>query len=196
MNEIEMVSRVEDPVERAMMLAALVTRIFSEEGFRLVVVGGAAIEFYTEGAYMSGDIDLCRRTAASIPLRKAQEIMGRIGARGGPRSWFVGGLYVDLLGLLENEALTPYREINTPLGEVVLIPPELLIVERTLQGFYPVADADGQSVARKLLAVCLSGVTEVDWSEVERLAKLPSFDIVRELGQLREEVLREIESTP
>lgn len=194
MNDIDKVQQIADAVERAMALAALVSRLFAEEGWRLVVVGGAAIEFYTEGAYMSGDIDLCRRTVESIPLRKAQDIMSRIGATGGPRSWLVGGLYVDLLGLLENEALTPCRQLVTPLGEVTLIPPELLIVERTLQGFYPAADAEAKAVAGKLLAVCLTGATAVDWGEVERLAKLPSFNIVKELGQLREEVLRELES--
>jgi len=63
--------------------------------------------------------------------------MGSIGAKGGPRSWQVAGLYVDILGLLENEARTPLRVINTSLGPVKLIPPELVLVERTLQSFYP-----------------------------------------------------------
>jgi len=28
------------------------------------------VEFYTEGAYMSGDIDFCRRTLRPVPLRQ------------------------------------------------------------------------------------------------------------------------------
>ncbi len=50
-----------DLLERGLKLAGLVSAVFSEQGFELVVVGGAAIEFYTEGNYMSGDLDLCRK---------------------------------------------------------------------------------------------------------------------------------------
>jgi hypothetical protein len=39
-----------------------------------------------------------------------------------------------------------------------------------------------------MLAVCLSGQTPTDWTEVERLAALPSFQITRELRELRSEV--------
>ena len=48
-----------DPTLRHLKLASLASAIFRERGIELVVVGGSAIEFYTEGAYASGDIDLC-----------------------------------------------------------------------------------------------------------------------------------------
>ena len=73
-------------------LASLCSRAFAERGVELVVVGGSAIEFYTEGAYASGDIDLCVKHAAQpLTLRLRQEIMGRLGAKGGPRSWQICG---------------------------------------------------------------------------------------------------------
>ena len=56
-----------DLLERALKLAGLLSSIFEHRGFRLVVVGGSAVEFYTEGGYMSGDIDLCRTTLKAIP---------------------------------------------------------------------------------------------------------------------------------
>ena len=49
-----------DLLERALKLAGLITALFQRHGFALVVVGGSAVEFYTEGGYMSGDIDFCR----------------------------------------------------------------------------------------------------------------------------------------
>lgn len=54
-----------DLLERAMKLAGLITTLFAQHGFHLVVVGGSAVEFYTEGGYMSGDIDFCRRSAGT-----------------------------------------------------------------------------------------------------------------------------------
>jgi len=178
-------------LEKSLKLTGLVTRIFDAAGWPLVVVGGSAVEFYTEGAYMSGDVDLCRRTLAPIPLRQAQDIMAQLGATGGPRSWKVAGLFVDLLGFLENEARSPLRTVQTPYGPVSLMPAELALVERTLLAYYPRPDSAARHVARKLMAVCLSGATPVDWMEVDRLAALPSFNIVRELDELKREVARE-----
>ncbi|WP_461783421.1 hypothetical protein [Prosthecobacter sp.] len=44
---------------KALLMAGLVSELFRERGFEPVVVGGSAIEFYTDGAYMSGDTDIC-----------------------------------------------------------------------------------------------------------------------------------------
>ena len=181
-----------DLLEKGLKLAGVVTSLFAEAGWDLVVVGGSAVEFYTEGAYMSGDIDVCRNNVTPVPMRKAQELMGQLGARGGPRSWLVAGLYLDLLGLLENEALTPLRNIETPYGTVSIVPLELAVVERVLLSFYPQPDAEAKNVAKTLLAACISGATDVDWAEVERLAALPDFKISDELSMLKEEVQNEL----
>jgi hypothetical protein len=181
-----------DLLEKAMKLAGVVTSLFRDAGWNLVVVGGSAVEFYTEGAYMSGDIDFCRRSFDRIPLRKLQDLMARLGGRGGPRSWLVAGLYVDLLGVLENEARTPCRDVVTPYGTVSIMPAELAVVERVLLAYYPQADAEARGTAKKMVAACLTGQTEVDWNEVERLAALKDFDIVAELTELKQEVANEL----
>src|SRR5512134_3425910 len=86
-----------DPTLKHLKLASLVSAVFRERGIELVVVGGSAIEFYTEGAYVSGDLDLCVESASTaLTVRLRQEIMARLQATGGPRSWQVGGLYVDV----------------------------------------------------------------------------------------------------
>ncbi|MBI2438232.1 MAG: hypothetical protein HYV36_05405 [Lentisphaerae bacterium] len=191
-SEIQDILSTSDLLSRALKLAGLVTRVFREAGWELVVVGGSAVEFYTEGAYMSGDIDMCRRNLNPIPLRTAQDLIGRLGGTGGPRSWKVAGLYVDLLGLLENEACTPCRTIETPCGTISIAPAELILVERILMAYYPSPDAQARSIAKKLLAVCLQNTMPVDWKEVERLAASSSFDILKETNQLRREVANEL----
>ncbi len=181
-----------DLLEKAMKLAGVVTSLFREAGWSLVVVGGSAVEFYTEGSYMSGDIDFCRNNLKPIPLRKLQDLMACLNGKGGPRSWLVAGLYVDLLGMLENEATTPCRNVVTPYGTISIVPAELALVERVLLAYYPQADADARNTAKKMLAACLVGQTEVDWNEVERLAALKDFDIVAELVELKQEVADEL----
>lgn len=46
-----------DLFERAMKFSGLVTTLFQERGFALVVVGGSAVEFYTEGGYAEQDAE-------------------------------------------------------------------------------------------------------------------------------------------
>lgn len=181
-----------DLLEKALKLSGLVTTAFKEAGWELVVVGGSAVEFYTEGAYMSGDVDFCRRSLTPIPLRVAQDIMGKLDATGGPRSWMVAGLFVDLLGFVENEAVAPYREVETPYGKISILPVELTLVERVLTAVYPRPDAEARAIAKKLMAVCLKGGVGIDWKETERLAALPAFRISREFRQFKREIENEI----
>ncbi len=181
------ITTTEDLLERALKLAGLVSTVFAEVGFKLVVVGGSAVEFYTEGGYMSGDIDFCRRTPSRIPLRLAQDLMAKLGATGGPRSWLVCGLFVDLLGLLENESTSPMRTIQTPYGPVSLVPRELALVERVLAAYYPQPSAEALKVARQMMASSLQDPT-MDWAEAGRLAELNDFNILPEFKHLKAEV--------
>ena len=175
-----------DLLERALKLSGLITTLFQRHGFPLVVVGGSAVEFYTEGGYMSGDIDFCRKTLNAIPPRLMQEIIAELGGKGVARSWEVCGLYVDLLGILENESVLPNRELETPYGTVRIIPPELALVERILIAYYP-PSAELLVTARKMMVAAL-GDSNFNWNEAERLAALPSFGVLEELRKLRKEV--------
>ena len=102
------------------------------------------------------------------------------------RSWEICGLYVDLLGFLENESLLPNRELETPYGTVRIIPPELALVERILIAYYP-PSSELLTTARKMMVAAI-GDPDFNWGEAERLAALPDFGVLEELRKLREEV--------
>lgn len=174
-----------DPTLKHLKLASLVSAVFRERGIELVVVGGSAIEFYTEGAYVSGDLDLCvdfSSTALTVRLR--QEVMAQLQASGGPRSWQVGGLYVDVLAGFENLARTPVRRLAGPCGPVRISPVEELIVERVLISRYPGDYPPARDCAKKLLAAALLAEIETDWTEVKRLAEDPAYQNWNDLKQL------------
>ena len=177
-----------DLLERALKLSGLVTTLFQRRGFPLVVVGGSAVEFYTEGGYMSGDIDFCRRSLNAIPPRVMQDVIAELGGKGVSRSWIVCGLCVDFLGLLECETSLPMRELETPYGVVSMIPPELSLVERVLIANYPPSQ-ELAVTARKMMVAALND-PNFDWAEAERLAALPDFGVLAELRALKEEVSR------
>ena len=173
-----------DLLERALKLSGLLTALFQERGFSLVVVGGSAVEFYTEGGYMSGDIDFCRKTLKAVPLRLLQEIAESLGGKGLGRNWLVCGLYIELLGVLETESRLPERTLETPYGSVKIVPPELTLVERIL---YAEQDAECEASARQMMAAALAD-SSFDWSEAERLAALPDFKVADRLASLKREI--------
>ncbi len=186
------ISAEDDPTLKHMKLAGLVSTLFRERGVELVVVGGSAIEFYTEGEYASGDIDLCTTSLRRPDQRMRQEVMGLLGAKGGPRSWEVAGHYVDILGALEGLTKKPLDELQTPYGPVHVSPPEELLVERVLASVYPSAHEPSAQCAKTLIAVALSGQIEMDWREVMRLAELPEYRILLEIKESVDQIADEL----
>lgn len=185
-----------DPTLKNLMLASWVTAAFRERGVDLVVVGGSAIEFYTDGAYTSGDVDLCLHPRSQpLSLRLRQEAMGELGAEGGPRNWRLAGLYVDVLGALESSAHTPLRHLDGPFGQVTLVQPEDLIAERVLVSVYPHKNSNARNVAKKLLAVALGGHLRLDWTELWRVAAWPEYGFLTECRALADEVAHELRIT-
>jgi len=181
-----------DPPIKHLKLASLVSATFRERAIELVVVGGSAIEFYTEGAYVSGDLDLCLLSPSRLDLRTRQELMGHLGASGGPRSWQVAGQYVDILGEVETFAPSAFREISAPYGPVRIIGPEESLVERVLSAVYPQRHEPAEFCARKRAAVALTGQVELDWGEAARLAARPEYAILSALKKLVSDVADEL----
>jgi hypothetical protein len=186
------ISAEQDPTVKSLKLASLCSALWAEHGVELVVVGGSAIEILTEGAYASGDLDMCHATAATLPVRQRQEIMGLLGAKGGPRNWQVAGMYLDLLGPVESFARTPFRRVEGPFGEVLVMKAEDLLVERVLVSGYPEKNPAALGCARELAVVALGGAVNMNWSEVLRVANLPEYRNVNECKALVRKVANEI----
>lgn len=186
------ISAEKDPTLKQLKLASLCSALWLARGVELVVVGGSAIELLTEGAYASGDLDICHKALTTLPVRDRQEVMGRLGAEGGPRNWKVAGMYLDLLGPAESFARTPYRRVEAPYGTVLVMKPEDLLVERVLVSVYPQPHPPARACARELAVVALAGAVKVDWSEVARVANLPEYRNLEECKALVREVADEL----
>ncbi|MCU0786326.1 MAG: nucleotidyltransferase [Verrucomicrobia bacterium] len=186
------ISAERDSTVKSIRLASLCIALWAERGVDLVVVGGSAIEFLTEGAYASGDLDLCHANKATLPVRERQEVMAQLGAEGGPRNWKIGGMYVDVLGPVESFARTPYRRIEGPYGSVMVMKPEDLLVERVLVSVYPQPHPPARACARELAVVALGGAVKMDWNEVARVANLPEYRNLEACKALVREVADEL----
>jgi hypothetical protein len=186
------ISGEQDPTLKSAKLASLCSALWLERGVELVVVGGSAIEILTEGAYASGDLDMCHATKASLSVAERKEIMSLLDAKGGPRNWLVAGMYLDLLGPAESFAHTPFRRIEAPYGSFLVMKPEDLLVERVLMTFYLGESQTALDCAKKFISVILTGGMAVNWSEVRRLANLPEYRNLPQCEKFVKEVADEL----
>jgi hypothetical protein len=186
------VTAEQDPTLKSAKLASLCSALWAERGVELVVVGGSAIEILTEGAYASGDLDMCHANRATLPIQERQEVMGLLGAKGGPRNWQVAGMFVDVLGPAESFARTPFRRIEAPYGDFLVMKPEDLLVERVLMSYYTGENKTARDCAKILTAVALRKEIEMNWDEVRRLANLPEYRNLPQCVQLVKEVADEL----
>ena len=184
-----------DPNIKALGISALVSELFRNSGFDPIVVGGSAIEFYTDGAYMSGDIDICFRGIKSPSPREKADIMdGVLGATGSVRTWKVGDVFVDLLGTVEAFADNSFQSLKTPDGSIVLQPPEDLLVERVFEARgWTQPSPEGEDCARKMMRAVLDEAIPFDWKEAERIADLPAYRCLDHLLAMKDDVLKKDE---
>lgn len=178
------IEATDDLLERALKLSGLVSSLFRAHGVALVVVGGSAVEFYTEGGYMSGDIDFCRSTLKGVSPRLAKDLLAPLGGRCIGRNWVVCGLHLDFLGIVESETAKDFRVQETPYGDVKMIPPELALVERV---FYATESSECVASARQMMSAALAD-EEFDWAEAERIAAHPDFTVSGEFAALKREM--------
>ena len=159
-----------DPSERSIMAAVLVGRAFRDEGHKMVLVGGSAVEFYTDGLYVSADVDICFLGQSSYEA--TQRVMKRLAEKTTGRHFEMAGCYVEILGSIESNARTDFLRLADKDGsEAIYIDMlEELVAERVYRA---AADRREKDIdcAIKLLGVCIRGLQQVDWDEVRRLLR-------------------------
>jgi hypothetical protein len=174
----------QDQNRKNLRVAELVSQLFRENGADPVIVGGSAVEFYTDGTYVSGDVDVCFNGPQLPTPRQRESLLAPIGTSLGVRTWRVADVLVDLLGRVESEARTPFQQ----LGDLKLIQIEDLIAERILIAAVPQFDEQRWKVAKLLLSVALTSAVQCDRTELERIANSPAYRIGPELARLIDEI--------
>ena len=161
---------------KALLMAGLVSELFRERGFEPVVVGGSAIEFYTDGAYMSGDTDICWAGLWPPTPEQREEIMRQIP------------------DIQTHGADKAFVKFLTPLGAVLLIPVEDSLVGRVYAArcYCSGYDEKDDDCAKKLMTAVLSGTIPIDWEEAYRVAACPKYNCVAEFNAVKAEVEAEL----
>jgi len=179
--ELQAASQLKEPAERAVVIASIVAEALRRVGQDPILVGGAAVEFYTQGDYTTADIDMV--------------------SPGGPDLWKV----MDQLSFKRvgkdfiNEALKIYIEFpGSRLGptemanqitlgtrKLRIISMEDLIVDRLCAYKFWKSATDGMA------ALMLLEQSEVDEGRVGNRAREEDVeDALQTVQQIREEVIR------
>lgn len=109
--------------DRILYFAAMLSK---ESGSEVVIVGGSAIEIYTRGGYVSGDIDL------RVHRDRVSRVLAKWGFKDRGRLWTQDdwGLAIDIVG--DQYSGDPYRAttVSTPYGPVQIAVVEDLFIKR------------------------------------------------------------------
>ncbi len=191
-NALEQIDAERDHILKTLKVASLVSRHFHDNNVELVVVGRAAIGMLTDGAPPGNDIDFCLIKPSMLSPRRRQTLMGELGATGGPRGWMLCGIYVTIHGLVESFSRTQFRRIAAPFGDVLIMKPEDLLVERVLVSVFPSTSKGASSCVRSLVTAALTNKLSMNWEEVLRLASLPEYKVRSECESMIREVASEL----
>jgi hypothetical protein len=195
------VAKAKTQAERNLLVASLVARLFRQAGWEIVVVGGSALEFYTDGDYVTQDVDLFRAIGTTpIPPIVEAGVMRKAGAvpLGVRRQWLLEGVTIDLFGEAETAGKAPFRILNAPYGKIKIMPAEEILVERTFMAYANNAsrpDLENLNAARKLALAGLNGSLEFDWRAAGVIANSKDYRIGRRLARLKGDVAKTLKRT-
>lgn len=147
--------------ERNLWLGALLAR---EAQTEIVIVGGSAIEVYSSGRYVSGDIDIVGDRPSIIRALEGW------GFRKKGRLWVRSdlGVWVDPVGKRYTGDIAKLRDVSTPYGSVRLASVEDLVAKRLIET--KVWPRGGIDLFGQAVALAAEYQDEIDWDYVVRVA--------------------------
>lgn len=183
----EALAHANSPTNRVITFLVVLGGILREHGVNLpIVVGGAALEIYTLGQYMSHDIDL--KSNFEVTMRVLREM----GFKNDGRSLMYSKEFDILVdwqgGTLEEgkEAEDRVLKVNAINGQepVVLISIEDLIVDR-LEAYKYGRDKDALRWAKTLYTLGMNNSIKINSSMLKKLAeKADVADVLEEICRI------------
>jgi hypothetical protein len=129
-DELTRALALENETERKLAVVSVIDRQVQRLGFRPVVIGGLAVEFWTRGAYSTSDIDLYLPHVPGL-----DELLAELGFRREGRHWILPGseLFVEAPADVPREH-EKVHEITLRNGsKVLLLSSEDVLIDRLHQ---------------------------------------------------------------
>ena len=188
MQELDGLLNIEDPVKKRAYFVALLSEAIVKKGGRPpIIVGGEALEIYTQGAYTTGDIDL------KAPFKLTETILKEWDFVKGGRTWVNEefDIYVDLLGEALDEgpeAEKRVEQIEISQGKVIrVLSIEDLVIDR-LNATKWWGDKDSKMWVKIMFEICRKMGKDIDMDYLKKRASSEDIE------DILNEALRELNS--
>jgi len=162
---------IEDPVKRRAYFIGLLSREVEREGGKdVIVVGGEALELYTQGSYSTGDIDIKGQK------KTLEKVLKKFNFKKVGRLWINEYLdiYIDWQGENLDEGEEGKKRVNTIIIEdeleIKVLSFEDLIIDR-LKSSKRWGDMDGLMWAKVLVDIKKKSGQKVDLNYLKKRAK-------------------------
>lgn len=162
-DKLRKAKEIERGFQRTIYVMSILTEELERKGIKPVIIGGAAVEFYTRDWYATADIDL----AIDKKYRdEFNEVMGEYGFDKEGRMWVREdlNLYMEIPGEFEDISQERLTEVETDEGHAYVIGLEDIIFDRIE------AAEHWNSRSDKEQAVRIGSIfyDDIDWDYVRR----------------------------
>lgn len=157
-------AQIEDPLDRRLWILAVITEFLAPSGVKPILVGGAAVEFYTAGGYFTFDIDVVAETQA---MAKA---MSELGFQKEGRHWIREDLQAAIeapSSTLAGDDVNRLLTINVENMSVYVIGIEDIIIDR-LNAYVHWDSTEDSRWVRHLIQ---ENEQDIDWAYLKARAK-------------------------
>lgn len=173
---MDVLKKIDDLVKRRALFIALFSKEITKRGGSFpIVVGGEAVEIYTQGGYTTGDIDI------KSPKELSEQILSEWNFIKRGRVWFNKELdiYLDWLGESLDEGKEAEERVNTIIIdkglEIKVISIEDLIIDR-LNAVKWWSDTDSLMWSKVLIEVKKRLNEKIDTAYLKRRAKAEGIE--------------------
>lgn len=170
---------IERGFQRTTYVMSVLTTKFEAIGIKAVIVGGAAVEFYTADWYSTSDIDLAITRGKMKEFGETLEEMGFV--KDG-RFWTRDDLklYIEAPGNIDELSMDNVTKVESENGYVYFIGLEEIIFDRIEAAKHWKSEGDKQQAIR----MATNAFDDIDWNYLKKRCKEDNSDDV--LTEVRE----------
>jgi hypothetical protein len=170
---------VERGFQRMIYVMSRLTPELERNGLIAVVVGGSAVEFYTQDWYATGDIDLAINKDRRIALG---QVLGKFGFKSMGRMWIREdlNLYIEAPGDIKDIDRGKVTRVKTDAGYVNIIGQDDIIFDRVQAAKHWDSESDKEQAIR----IAAMFYDEIDWEYLKnKCTKEDSLDTLEEVKE-------------
>ncbi len=155
--------RIERGFQRTIYVMSVLTPRLEEKGVKAVVIGGAAVEFYTRDWYATGDIDLAVNKDKHKVL---SEVLKEKGFKKTGRMWVREdlNLYIEAPGDVADIDLDKVTRVETDVGYTYVIGVEDIIFDRIQAAEHWKSESDKEQAIRTATIF----YDDMDWKRLKK----------------------------